>query len=81
MKRYTLQKDAKGNFKDFPQDARLVKFDPNDMKFVALSRKGNATVVNATDSDWIDFLSALTDNGVIVEFVCGKEPSKWFKRK
>jgi len=66
-----LSDDPRG-FAEFPADAALVSFDRNDRKFVAVAlASGSASsILNATDSDWWIHRSALTRNGVRVEFLC-----------
>lgn len=51
-------------------------FDKSDCKFVATARSAQAQIgapvpiLNATDSDWCEFLDAMHHIGVVVEFVC-----------
>lgn len=56
----------------FPADPQLTAFDPSDRKFAAAAIVADAVVLNATDSDWLTHRTALRDNGVVVEFVCGE---------
>ena len=67
-----------GEFIDFPADPALAGFDRSDRKFAAAARRSGLPVVNATDSDWLDYKSALSANGISVEFVCGCDTSDWF---
>ena len=64
-------------FLDFPDDARLADFDPSDRVFAVAARVSGVPVSNATDSDWLNHYSALSDNGISVEFLCGRDPSSW----
>jgi hypothetical protein len=64
---------------DFPVDERLQDFDPSDRKFVALAKQANATIANATDTDWLSVEVALRDYGVEIHFVCGTDCKHWFK--
>jgi hypothetical protein len=78
VKRVNLPKDpATGEFVHFPADPALRQFDPSDRKFAAAARKVKAQVVNATDSDWLQFREPLAENGIGVEFVCGCDPRLW----
>jgi len=79
VRRVPLDKTDAGAFADFPNTADLAAFDPSDRKFAALSRKTNVPVTNATDSDWANHREALHSNGIVVEFLCGCNKTKWFK--
>jgi hypothetical protein len=59
-------------YEEFPCDPDLHAFDRSDRKFVAvaLSSRLGPEVLNALDSDWSLFLSALQRNGVTVRFLC-----------
>ena len=64
--------DATSEYEHFPNDPALVKFDRDDRKFVAvaIASKKDCQVLNALDSDWGQFESELTRNGVKVEQLC-----------
>lgn len=66
----TLNEDR--GFAEFPDDLRLRKFDHDDRVFVAVARasKTNATVLNASDTDWWEYCVALEENGVNIKFLC-----------
>ena len=59
-------------FAEFPDDARLAKFDREDRKFVAVSVAAgdNPPVLNASDTDWWDVRQALAEHHVSVDFLC-----------
>ncbi|MBI4084241.1 MAG: hypothetical protein HY423_16670 [Candidatus Lambdaproteobacteria bacterium] len=59
-------------FAEFPDDPELSAFDHNDRKFVAVALASGLapSILNATDSDWWHHRTALTRNGVHVEFLC-----------
>ena len=59
-------------FEEFPIDPALVDFDPDDRKFiaVALAHPEQPPILQAVDSQWLDFRNALSRNGVTVEFIC-----------
>lgn len=77
VERIELARNELGEFLDFPEDPRLASFDPSDRKFAAAARKAAVPVANAVDSDWLDHRSALQENGIAVEFVCGSDPATW----
>jgi hypothetical protein len=77
VRRIELQKSGDGSFVDFPADPDLANFDPSDRKFAAAARKSGASVVNATDPDWLDHKPALNRNGIQIEFVCSENRTKW----
>jgi hypothetical protein len=78
--RITLQKTASGGFEDFPTDPRLSDFDLSDRKFAAAGIATETPVYAATDSDWLDHLTALNENGLKVEFVCSPVRASWFQQ-
>ena len=63
---------AKRNFAQFPTDPALTNFDDDDRKFVAVAcaHPGQPPILQAVDSKWCHFLSALTHNGVTVDHLC-----------
>ncbi len=60
------------NFVEFPDDPELSGFDRSDRKFVAVARgsQNQPTILNATDTDWWHFNSALGRHGIRVQFLC-----------
>ena len=60
------------DFEEFPADADLKKFDPDDRKFVAvaLASRLAAEVLNASDTDWWQNKAALERCGLSVRFLC-----------
>jgi hypothetical protein len=56
----------------FPEDESLSKFDLSDRKFVAVAlvHPEHPPILNASDSDWSHFKTALAAYGVQVEFLC-----------
>jgi len=73
----SLENDST-NFKEFPSDPHLEKFDPADRKFVAvtLAHPEHPPVLNAVDPGWWLFRSALEDNGVNIQFLCEADVMK-----
>lgn len=80
IERIDLPKQDDGEFIDLPQALIDAKFDPSDRKFAALARRGQAPVVNATDSDWLDHRVTLNHSGIHVEFLCGCDKTTWFTK-
>jgi hypothetical protein len=62
----------KPDFAEFPQTPELSRFDPDDRIFVAVAIAAGteSEVLNAADSDWWHFRSALKQHGVSVRFLC-----------
>ena len=60
------------NFEEFPDDSRLDDFDDDDRKFIAVAcaHEDNPPILQAVDRGWSDFLDALHENGVTVEYLC-----------
>jgi len=78
VERINLPKNPEtGEFIDFPDDSRLVGFDPSDKKFAAAARRAQAPVANAVDSDWLEHITALQENGVEIKFLCGLDRNSW----
>ncbi|MBS1911948.1 MAG: hypothetical protein JST22_08190 [Bacteroidetes bacterium] len=59
-------------FREFPDDPELTAFDPSDRKFVAtaVASRLRPTIINATDTDWLDIQEPLKRYGIAVRFVC-----------
>lgn len=59
------------SFVEFPTHEGLAKFDLSDRKFVAVAVvHGSATILQAVDSKWWGWQTALAESGVPVRFVC-----------
>lgn len=69
--RVVITKDGT-SYKEFPDHAGLVDFDPSDRKFVAVANAhgNNPTILQATDSKWWGWKDALEDMGIVVCFLC-----------
>ena len=60
------------NFEEFPDDPSLADFDDDDRKFIAVAcaHPERPPIWQAVDGKWRDFLDALHQNGVTVEYLC-----------
>ena len=68
----TLVDGLEINFEEFPDDPALADFDPDDRKFIAVAcaHPQKPPILQAVDEKWRDFLDALHQNGVTVEYLC-----------
>jgi hypothetical protein len=59
-------------FESFPDDPDLGTFDPADRKFVAVANAHlhKPPIVQAVDSKWLKWDTALKRHGIAVEFIC-----------
>ena len=73
-----LHRSNDGGFIDCPQSLIDAGFDVSDRKFVALAMLSSGTVINAVDSDWIDYADLLRSENVAVRNICGCEKMCWF---
>ncbi len=78
--RINLPRKDDGEFEDVPQQLIEEGFDRNDRKFVALAVREEASIANATDSDWLNFAALLDENHITVENLCGCNREEWFER-
>jgi hypothetical protein len=71
-RRFDITPDDDRGFVEFPDDPELEQFDKSDRKFVAvaLASGEDPTVLNASDTDWRDYVVALRRHGVEVTFLC-----------
>ena len=60
------------DFEELPDDPALKKFDEDDRKFIAVAcaHRDRPPILQAVDGKWRDFLDALHQNGVTVEYLC-----------
>ena len=64
------------DFAEFPSDAALSTFDPDDRKFIAVACAYRqisgqaATILLAIDRGWIAFVDALAAHGVAIDILC-----------
>ncbi|YBV96890.1 hypothetical protein M1D80_08265 [Phyllobacteriaceae bacterium JZ32] len=79
VERISVPKREDGQFADLPQSLIDENFDPSDRKFVAMARRENVPVFNATDSDWINHAQTLIAEGIEVVHICGCKTEEWFE--
>jgi hypothetical protein len=72
-----------GDYASFPKHPDLMNFDPPDKKFVAVAaaHRDKPTILEAADSKWIDWETALNFHGINVEFICLADIKKFHKKK
>jgi hypothetical protein len=80
FKKLMLLKNCNGEFACCPQQLIDAGFDRSDRIFAALAKLGNAPVLNATDSDWLDHFPVLKANGIFVHFLCGCEQARKIRK-
>ena len=74
-------------FEEFPDDPELRDFDPDDKKFIAVAvayenkHQQKSPILQAVDSQWYGFRETLTQNGLIVEFVCEENIRHLYERR
>lgn len=79
VERIDIKKNEDGEYQNLPQEVIDAAFDPSDRKFAALAKKEVIPVVNSTDSDWVESLEVLQNNGIEIIFLCGCDPKEWFE--
>lgn len=70
-------------YEEFPEHDGLKGFDPSDRKFVAVASRHTPKlpIIQATDSKWVGWRSALAECGIDVEFVCKTEIEATYSKK
>jgi hypothetical protein len=78
-----LTPHAKRRYASFPDDPRLVTFDRDDRKFVAVAvaHPEKPPILQAADSKWRGWSAALGDHQVRVEFLCPDDIERFGSRK
>lgn len=81
--RVAIQHHHERGFDSFPNDERLVDFDPSDRKFVAVAsaHPQHPPILEAADSKWLDWAPALNDYGVRVDFLCEADIKHFHRSK
>jgi hypothetical protein len=78
VERRDLPRKVNNEFLHLPQPLIDARFDPSDRKFAAMAKLARATVLNATDSDWLQHAAVLKQSKIVVENVCGCDKDAWF---
>ena len=67
--------NLENEFEEFPKDPELENFDPDDRILIAVAHKHpqKPPILQAVDSQWLDFRDALSRYGVKVEFICEED--------
>jgi hypothetical protein len=65
------------SYAEFPPDAALADFDPDDRKFIAVAcaHPERPPVLEAVDREWWTYRAAFAAAGVDVQFLCIREIS------
>jgi hypothetical protein len=79
VERRSLAKRPDGEYAILPQALIDAGFDTSDRKFAALAKQEKATVLNATDSDWLIHSAALSAVGIEINNLCGCQAAQWFE--
>jgi hypothetical protein len=66
-----------------PQNLHALNFDWSDRKFIAVAIANDkiAPIIEAGDSKWIGWESALNNEGISVDFLCKKELWEKYNQK
>lgn len=79
----TPRPPSDSDFEEFPAALENAGIDHSDKKFFALAcANGNmAPIAQASDSKWVGWVDALTQEGIRIEFLCKQELEEIFHRK
>ncbi len=71
------------DFEEFPQHPGLRAFDRSDRKFVATANAcpGKPPILQASDSKWQGWKTALGEAGITVKFLCPDEIETLYRSK
>ncbi len=71
----TPKSSTQEDYEEFPRSSALRGFDPSDRKFVAVAcaHEDRPPILEATDTKWWTYRRALSDSGVVVDFLCPQE--------
>lgn len=81
--RVAISPHSQRGYQSFPKDDRLAKFDPSDRMFVAVAaaHEEHPPILQAADSKWIGWETALNDHGISVEFLCPDDIQRFHTKK
>ena len=72
VRRVPLDQNDEGKYEVIPQDSSLNAFDEDDLIYVALvlTDQCRSNILNAVDSDYLEFENELLEYGIYVEELC-----------
>lgn len=78
-----LREHPERGFRSFPEDPELAQFDPADRKFIAVAAAcpEPTEILQAADSKWLGWVSALKRHGIAVRFLCEDDLQRFRERK
>jgi hypothetical protein len=78
-----LQVHAERIYSSFPDDSKLIDFDLEDRKFVAVAvvHPKHPPIYEAADSKWLDWAPVLKGYGILVEFICKDDIKRFHEHK
>lgn len=83
VQQITLAEFSEDRFTEFPVPALEAEFDRADRKFAAVANAhlDKPPIWQAVDCKWLDWWPQLQAVGVKVEFLCGDDVCRFYKRK
>jgi len=78
-----IKANSQRGYDEFPEDDRLANFDPPDCKFVAVAaaHPEHPPILQAADSKWLGWETALKDHGITVDFLCPADVGRFQDNK
>ncbi len=79
----SITETASDHFDEFPTPALQPNFDPPDRKFVAVANAhpGKPPIWQAADCKWLNWWTALSAAGIVVEFLCPDDACRFYAKK
>jgi hypothetical protein len=83
VKKVNISQDSEKGYIEVPQNLHALNFDWSDRKFIAVAIANDkiAPIIEAGDSKWIGWESALNNEGISVDFLCKKELWEKYNQK
>lgn len=83
VQQVALTEFAEDRFAEFPAPELEAVFDRPDRKFVAVANAhpDKPPIWQAADCKWLDWWPALKASGVEVQFLCGDDVCRFYKKK
>jgi len=78
-----LEKNADGQYKDYPYDEATKDFDESDKKFVALANAhaDKPPIIEAADGKWLGYEAAFAKYGIHIEFLDRNYAQRMYEQK